>query len=197
MFLKHRKKIWKNFQVWVPRNNSSKFIFVGFMKIGIFEKIHFFRIWANDEFLLGWVLTFKIGELDVINHSVYHITPITFSEPYLKSHKFSEKMILKICGFQISKTEIYRLITLIYGLDMSTRPKRPKVLPVNFMPLNSTYFFIPTNFSEKPHFFRFATDNFPMEEFFGMSSYEPESSSIVKYEFWRIFLIFIMWSYLP
>ena len=139
----------KNFQVRVLYYNSSIFSFVGTLKIWIFEKIVFFKICGHEEFLWGWVLTFEIDELDVLKHSLYHITSMTSKNPNFKSHKFSEKMNLKICGLEISKMKIYHLIDPISDFDLLSRPKRPYLLPVNFMLINSMYFFIPTNFSEK------------------------------------------------
>ena len=68
--------------------------------------------------------------------------------------------------------------------------------PKLFWGLTMRYFLSPTSFSEncqKPYFHTFTSLTLNHH---GMSSYDPKSSSIKKYEFWRIFWIPIILSYL-
>ena len=66
----------------------------------------------------------------------------------------------------------------------------------NFWHTRIRFPFLPTNISKNDPFSQIRPPRLVMVEFFGMSSYGPESSSIIKYEFWRKFYLFIMSSYL-
>ena len=70
------------------------------------------------------------------------------------------------------------------------------LFPKNFWHTQIRFPFIPTNYSKNYPFLQNRLPKFIMEEFFGMSSYGPESSSILKYEFSRTFFIYHMSSYL-
>ena len=70
------------------------------------------------------------------------------------------------------------------------------VFSKNFLHTQIMFPFLPTSFFKKYLFSPTRLSKFITVEFFGMSSYGPESSSIKKYEFWRKFYIFIMSSYL-
>ncbi len=82
---------------------------------------------------------------------------------------------------------------LVFGMCLETSYLFPKIfLPGYFYDLFTTHYFFWK--LSKSGILRSA---FIDVEFFGMSSYDPKSSSIEKFETWRTFFICITSSYLP
>ena len=96
---------------------------------------------------------------------------------------------IKIFNFEISilKKNVW---WWEYGCRMfSVWLKWSNLSPKLFCELTMRYFLSPTRFTEncqKPHFHTFISLT---PNHHGMSSYDPKSSSIKKFEFWRIFWI--------
>ena len=114
----------------------------------------------------------------------------------LKIHKFLDfwKVKFEISKFRKCQSYSKSIARCVY--DTSMGPVTSYLFSKNFLHTQPMFPFLPTSISKNYLFSQIRLPKFIMVEFFGMSSYGPESSFIKKYEFWRKFYIFIMSSYL-
>ena len=187
---------WKNFQVWVLTKKTISYHLRDLIKKSFFVKFEIFNICSMDEFLQGWVLTYENSKnwckKTFLNVCQYHFDEIlTLKNSMMFTLVKKNIWSVKFWNF------IKKILMIWYGCKMlSDWLKWSNLSPKLFCDVTMTYFWWTNIFSEisqKPYLpcLGFFEQNIP-----GMSSYDPRSSSIEKYEFWRIFWIPILWSYL-
>ena len=187
---------WTNFQVWVLNKNSSCISERFHMKMGKIQKIQIFKNYFWDELLWGWVITLKNDQSDVwevilsFEYDFLMILNIlkiwTFSDDFWKKKlknqifKFEEKILIMKISVPICLNEWSEVRSLL----------KKFLTHYNDVPMTTHKYF------QKCSNFHFSHLKFVDMEFFGMSYYDPKSSSIEKYEFFWTFFIFIMSPYL-
>ena len=176
------------------------------MKFSVFLQHHknviFHEIWHFQHMFCGWVLIGMSSStwnlVDLMLKNISKCLSVTFSS-HLDFEKSDEVDFGQENFFFKIKISIFKKLNLMswYGCkSYSESPNTSNLSPKLFCNNNSTYFWSTIIFSEiykKPYLpcLDFFEQNIP-----GMSSYDPRSSSIKKYEFWRIFWIPIILSYL-
>ena len=194
--LVHEKYFRRTFRYEFFVRTHPKCRIQNLMKIKISQNSKF-SIFENgmssywDEFLSQKIMKWMYSKVFSIPIIIPHIFK-TFEKKH-KSHVFFSN---KICEYKFSNIEKHSEKVLHMCHKVSDGTKWSYLLPNNLWHSGITFPYTPTNFSLTVGVFHFSCAfNIDME-FFGMSSYGPESSSIEKCGTWRIFWIPTMLSYL-
>ena len=113
-----------------------------------------------------------------------------------KIHKFSSYLTLKICGMDFSNSASFIKTDCSMSCQVFLDKTWSYLISKNLFQIQPFFILVSTTFLIFDHFPWFPLSTFSNEKFHGMNSYEVESSSIEKYEFWRIFFIYIILPYL-